>query len=54
MKTIDGYVVKTSDSYQVISKNPDDYNYPLTAFVHPPKIYSASIHVKTFDVVVDQ
>lgn len=54
MKTSDGYVIKTSDGYPVVCKDPDDYNYPLTAHVSPKKSFHAAHDKKNYTVVIDQ
>lgn len=41
MKTADGYIIKTADGYPVVGKDPNDYNYPLTALITPQKTYDA-------------
>ena len=54
MKTADGYIIKTSDNYPTIGKDPADYNYPLYSQCSAQKIYSTEIDRITYTAVVDQ
>ncbi len=54
MKTVDGYIVKTADAYLTDAKDPNDYNYPLSTMITPPKTFTSVIDKKTYDVVTDQ
>ena len=43
MKTADGYIIKTSDNYPTIGKDPSDYNYPLYSMCSIQKTYTAAV-----------
>lgn len=43
MKTLDGYIIKTSDEIYIKGKDPNDYNYPLKSDISPAIDYNSEI-----------
>ncbi|MEN6293610.1 MAG: hypothetical protein ABFD07_16545 [Methanobacterium sp.] len=54
MKTLEGIVIKTSDGYPVVGKDPNDYNYPLSAIQTTQKTYTATSIQKSYTATSKQ